>query len=855
MAKLYIKNTDGTFAPHSPIAVTNLDIVQGKGNSLTSAMSQKAVTDEFGTIQDAIASIVNAGYVFAGVATPSTDPGTPNAKVFYIANGKGTYTNFGGLEVTEDEVVVLKYDTAWHKVATGIASQEKITELVNKIDIFKNAGYLYAGVATPTTNPGTPDAKVFYIASTADTYSDFGGIVVDKYVSLLSYNGQWTKAETTIPIRINDFQNALKVTGTGTGEFNSIATANVFIAKNTRVKITYNCSELGTIGWRIYANQTGGSAFAGGKIASGVIYTDPKDYDITKLIFYADGNSNCEFYVSYEYVTNDEMTEFVNSLITELMTQLNNLTEYVNERFSDLTKYVGEPKIITQSGTKQFSGSLALIYTYTPENNQNDFTINVTNISDSQVTRCVVYRDATTSGQIEMPRTSPNSFGCTIQLDTYSGPIRIYLVGGTGGTCDYKVVEEYPILPTSLNSRVTELEQSAPTGGTLVSPYKDMVGICMGDSHAVRRLQWIPRIFEKIGATYDADTATTVVGAANETGAGYEAYADSLLAQAVRAVEQYQNGKQIDLIIMDNVHYVASGNINDAFPLKIKNIINLGQQSIAYINADTWFNNNIQTILNGRTPTLGTVVYAKLENTKYRLTFSGTPQVGEMIVTVDGHAFNAIVESGDTLAQVVQKLGIWSFGDYTDWTNSIDGNSIDLTYKGTATQIPVPTISLNAGTTGLTMSQTTQSTYTDYRRYLQSYNINDWLDSSKWVRISNWFGYSALKGVYETLLDGIPNVTIICVALPCYGITTGQFSTGLGGDMKAFYDSAFYSSNRARATTFMEAGKYYNVKVVDVEKLCGLSLSNWFTFNPSGDVHPNQAGYNRWADTIIKEMI
>ena len=134
MAKLHIKNTDGTFTPYSTIAVTNLDIVQGKGNSLTSAMSQKAITDEFGTIQDAIASIVNAGYVFAGVATPSTNPGTPEAKVFYIADGKGTYTNFGGIEVTEDEVVILYYDTAWHKEATGIASQEKLTELDTSIN-------------------------------------------------------------------------------------------------------------------------------------------------------------------------------------------------------------------------------------------------------------------------------------------------------------------------------------------------------------------------------------------------------------------------------------------------------------------------------------------------------------------------------------------------------------------------------------------------------------------------------------------------------------------------------------------------------------------------------------------------
>lgn len=54
MAKLYIKNTDGTFAPHSSIAVTNLDIVQSKGNSLTSAMSQKAVTEALKGKQDTL---------------------------------------------------------------------------------------------------------------------------------------------------------------------------------------------------------------------------------------------------------------------------------------------------------------------------------------------------------------------------------------------------------------------------------------------------------------------------------------------------------------------------------------------------------------------------------------------------------------------------------------------------------------------------------------------------------------------------------------------------------------------------------------------------------------------------------
>ena len=89
-------------------------------------------------LQNALLSTINSlgeGYQFIGVATPATNPGTPDQKVFYVANGKGTYTNFGGISITEDEIVILYYDTAWHKLLTGIASQEKLTELEKKVGV------------------------------------------------------------------------------------------------------------------------------------------------------------------------------------------------------------------------------------------------------------------------------------------------------------------------------------------------------------------------------------------------------------------------------------------------------------------------------------------------------------------------------------------------------------------------------------------------------------------------------------------------------------------------------------------------------------------------------------------------
>ena len=111
-------------------------------------------------VLNAMVTTLGAEYQFAGVATIDTNPENPDAKVFYIANGKGTYTNFGGLEVTEDEVVVLYWDTAWHKVSTGIASNEKLSELEqdisNKVD--KNA----AG-----TTIISDDSDTFYIVDSS----------------------------------------------------------------------------------------------------------------------------------------------------------------------------------------------------------------------------------------------------------------------------------------------------------------------------------------------------------------------------------------------------------------------------------------------------------------------------------------------------------------------------------------------------------------------------------------------------------------------------------------------------------------------------------------------------------------
>lgn len=76
---------------------------------------------------------------------------------------------------------------------TGALLQQSLLTMVNSLGV----GYQYAGIATPAINPGTPDQNVFYLASTAGTYANFGGLVLaDGEIAILKYNGTWTKDVT-----------------------------------------------------------------------------------------------------------------------------------------------------------------------------------------------------------------------------------------------------------------------------------------------------------------------------------------------------------------------------------------------------------------------------------------------------------------------------------------------------------------------------------------------------------------------------------------------------------------------------------------------------------------------------------
>lgn len=82
----------------------------------------QAITGQ--VLQNTLLTMINSlggNYQFVGIASTSTNPGTPDQNVFYLA-GEGTYTNFSNLTIDAGQLGVLKWNGTWSKQVLEIGS-------------------------------------------------------------------------------------------------------------------------------------------------------------------------------------------------------------------------------------------------------------------------------------------------------------------------------------------------------------------------------------------------------------------------------------------------------------------------------------------------------------------------------------------------------------------------------------------------------------------------------------------------------------------------------------------------------------------------------------------------------------
>lgn len=80
-----------------------------------------------------IISTVGNNATFAGIATPDTNPSTPDENIFYLATTKGQYVNFGRIEVNNEAVILQNENNTWKKKETGIALALNVDKLSRQL--------------------------------------------------------------------------------------------------------------------------------------------------------------------------------------------------------------------------------------------------------------------------------------------------------------------------------------------------------------------------------------------------------------------------------------------------------------------------------------------------------------------------------------------------------------------------------------------------------------------------------------------------------------------------------------------------------------------------------------------------
>ena len=151
-------------------------------------------------------SALGKNYQFAGVATTETEAGAPDENKAWLI-GAGTYHNFGDeFTVADNELGVVMWNGEFiiRKIQTSRAVVDHLEHgstnpveggvIADQFDQLRAAGYLFAGLATPATEPPAErPEKIFYLAAQGAAYPNFSGIVVPQGISILKWNGSaWT---------------------------------------------------------------------------------------------------------------------------------------------------------------------------------------------------------------------------------------------------------------------------------------------------------------------------------------------------------------------------------------------------------------------------------------------------------------------------------------------------------------------------------------------------------------------------------------------------------------------------------------------------------------------------------------
>lgn len=180
------------------------DILQEILLSVVTTLGDSAINDLVTALNDEVAARQNAdGTLQQNITNEATARGNADTalggriddEATARANGDMALSNRLGSTITAENTAA---DQIGAEAEARAAADTALQELIDGITENIENGYVYAGIATPSSTPAT--GKVFYLALTAGTYTNFGNTEVSQGINILKYNGSAWSLDTFIGI-------------------------------------------------------------------------------------------------------------------------------------------------------------------------------------------------------------------------------------------------------------------------------------------------------------------------------------------------------------------------------------------------------------------------------------------------------------------------------------------------------------------------------------------------------------------------------------------------------------------------------------------------------------------------------
>lgn len=398
------------------------DVIKSNGNQeITGAILQNALLS--------IISTIGKNATFAGIATPTTNPGTPDGPVFYLATQNGTYSNFDGIVIENEAAILLYNNSAWVKNATGIALTESVLNLVAKSTIIDPQ-------TLNSYNKIDPDKLILGkgIVPTTGKERDYSNSACSNYIDVQGINKVYSQvyANGQIYAYDKDFNFISAVLPT-------IAEMSYTFPPNTRyIRISVNQAMIGGRSLFLYIEEE--TTYYEYGITRDKIYTDSKieevNTELEKISSLDDAVQTSNQYINklnYEtdwiygfILVNGKETSSANGCITKFINVLGVEKVYSNVYsngsivgYNENKEYV---KNISYSpvGVYAIDGGIRYIrFTYNNKNNNNNIIflytneeyVNLSNVSTSTFyEHGITYTDVKQQAEIDVIPTKIDRF-------------------------------------------------------------------------------------------------------------------------------------------------------------------------------------------------------------------------------------------------------------------------------------------------------------------------------------------------------------------------------------------------------------------------------------------------------------